>query len=118
MLFTSPVDAVDGALRANTDVVTEVLTTRLTDVIREQLGRVVLAVRVRVHQPAIPIRWSQTYMQITGSPDRIESVADLVVAELADLADQRPDRQRVRRRLSPRSRRRTSSSTTTRSWKR
>jgi hypothetical protein len=28
----------------------------------------------------------QTYVSVTGSPDRIEAVADLVVAELADLA--------------------------------
>ena len=32
----------------------------------------------------------QTYVQVTGSPDRIESVGDLVVAELADLAANGP----------------------------
>jgi zinc protease len=89
LLFTSPVESVDGPLRANTDVVTEVLTTRLTDVIREQLGESYSpsAFAFVTNDPESIV---QTYMQITGSPDRIESVADLVVAELADLTANGP----------------------------
>jgi zinc protease len=83
------VESVDGPLRANTDVVTEVLTTRLTDVIREQLGESYSpsAFAFITNDPESIV---QTYMQITGSPDRIESVADLVVAELADLTANGP----------------------------
>jgi zinc protease len=89
MLFTTPVDAVDGALRANTDVVTEVMTTRLTNVIREQLGESYspYAFAFITNDPGAFV---QTFVQITGSPDRIESVGDLVVAELADLAANGP----------------------------
>ena len=89
MLFATPVGAVDGALRANTDVVTEVLTTRLTNVIREQLGESYspYAFAFITNDPG---PFVQTFVQITGSPDRIESVGDLVVAELADLAANGP----------------------------
>lgn len=89
LLFTSPVASVDGALRANTDVVTEVLTTRLTSVIREQLGESYSPYAFAfINSDPDPL--VQTYMQITGSPKRIESVADLVVAELDDLAANGP----------------------------
>ena len=89
MLFTSPVDSVDGPLRANTDVVTEVLTTRLTNVIREQLGESYspFATAFITNDPGAIV---QTYVQITGSPDRIVSVGDLVAGELADLATNGP----------------------------
>jgi zinc protease len=89
LLFTSPVPAVDGALRANTDVVTEVLTTRLTNVIREQLGESYSPSAVAFIN-SDPDPMVQTYMQITGSPTRIEAVADLVVAQLDDLAANGP----------------------------
>jgi predicted Zn-dependent peptidase len=85
LLFTSPVASVDGALRANTDVVSEVLTTRLTDVIREELGESYSPFAFTfINSDPDPL--VQTYMQITGSPKRIASVAELVVAELDDLA--------------------------------
>jgi zinc protease len=89
MLFTTPVEAVDGALRANTDVVTEVLTTRLTNVIREQLGESYspYAFSFITNDPGAFV---QTFVQVTGSPDRIGSVGDLVIAELADLAADGP----------------------------
>ena len=35
----------------------------------------------------------ETYVSVTGSPDRIEAVADLVVAELADLGADGPSEQ-------------------------
>ncbi len=89
LLFTSPVPVVDGALRANTDVVTEVLTTRLTNVIREQLGESYSPFATSFID-SDPDPLIQTYMQITGSPDRIESVADLVGAQLDDLAANGP----------------------------
>ncbi len=89
LLFTSPAASVDGALRANTDVVTEVLTTRLTDVIREELGES-YSPRAFTFINSDPDPLVQTYMQITGSPKRIASVADLVGAELDDLATNGP----------------------------
>jgi zinc protease len=89
LLFTSPVGTVDGALRANTDVVTEVVTTRLTNVIREQLGESYSPYAFAfINSDPDPL--VQAYMQITGSPTRIEAVADLVVAQLDDLAANGP----------------------------
>jgi zinc protease len=89
MLFTSPVDSIDGDLRATTDVVTEVMSTRLTDVIRERLGESYspYAFSMIASDPDPVI---ETYVQITGSPERIESVGDLVIAELADLTANGP----------------------------
>lgn len=83
-LFTSPVDEVDGRLRATADVVTKVLDARLTDTIREEFGesyspRAVSAVTTDP-DPAI-----ETYVIVTGAPDRIEAVTQLVTSELADL---------------------------------
>ena len=73
----------------NIDVVTEVLTSRLTDVIREELGES-YSPYAFTFLNSDPDPLVQTYMQITGSPKRIASVADLVVAELDDLAANGP----------------------------
>ena len=89
LLFTSPVSGIDGVLRATSDVVAEVVTTRLTDVVREQLGESYSPFAV-AHVTNDPDPVIETAVQITGSPDRIESVGDLVVAELADLATNGP----------------------------
>jgi zinc protease len=90
MLFTTPVATVDSALRANTDVATEVLTTRLTNVIREQLGES-YSPRAVAFISNDPGAFVQTFVQVTGAPDRIVSVGELVVAELADLAANGPN---------------------------
>ena len=84
LLFTSPIDGVDAGLRSNADVVSELIGARLTDVIREQNGDSYspFAVTYITTDPDPAI---ETYVSVTGSPDRIEAVADLVVAELADL---------------------------------
>jgi zinc protease len=83
--FTSPVDDISARLRATADVVEEVIDARLSDVIREQLGesyspRAVTRV-VTDPDPAI-----ETFLRVTGSPDRVATIADLVVGELGDLA--------------------------------
>jgi zinc protease len=89
MLFTSPVAGVDSELRATSDVVVEVVNTRLTDVVRERLGESYspFAVSFIGNDPDPVI---ETYLQVTGSPERIESVAGIVAAELADLAANGP----------------------------
>ena len=92
MLFTSPVDGIDANLRVHADVVTELLSARLTDVIRERNGDSYSPYAVSYvnvdPDPAI-----ETYVSVTGSPDRISAVGDLVVAELADLARNGPTEQ-------------------------
>jgi len=89
LLFTTPLDTVDGHVRANNDVVTEVISTRLTDVIREQLGES-YSPNAFSYVNSDPDLAMETYVQVTGSPERVESVGDLVVAELADLAANGP----------------------------
>ncbi|HEY5664755.1 MAG TPA: insulinase family protein [Ilumatobacter sp.] len=85
ILFTSPVPTADAGLRVHADVASELLTARLTDVIRERDGDSYSPYAVTYidldPDPAI-----ETYVSITGSPDRIAAVADLAIAELADLA--------------------------------
>lgn len=89
ILFTSPVPIVDARLRANADVATEVMSARLTDVIRERNGDSYSPFAVSYinvdPDPAV-----ETYVSVTGSPDRIGSVTDLVIAELGDLAANGP----------------------------
>ncbi len=92
LLFTSPIGDVDARLRVNADVATEVIDARLTDVIRERDGESYspFAVSYITTDPEPVI---ETYVSVTGSPDRIESVADLVSAELADLEANGPSEQ-------------------------
>ena len=85
VLFTSPIAAVDGRLRATIDVTTQVLDTRLTDVIREELGESYSpSASVFVYNDPDPV--IETYVTVTGAPDRIDAVGRLVVGELAELA--------------------------------
>lgn len=89
ILFTSPVSAVDAELRVDADVATELISARLTDVIRERNGDSYSPFAVSYinvdPDPAV-----ETYISVTGAPDRIGAVADLVIAELADLAENGP----------------------------
>ncbi|MEO6570566.1 MAG: insulinase family protein [Ilumatobacteraceae bacterium] len=89
MLFTSPVADIDQNTRAAADVVTEVLGERLTEVVRERNGDSYspYAVSYVTTDPAPAI---VTYVAVTGAPARIQAVADLVVAELADLGANGP----------------------------
>ena len=89
LLFTSPLADVDGSVRATTDVVNEVVTGRLTDVIREQLGESYSPFATS-YITSDPVPTIETYVQVTGAPDRVESVGDLVIAQLADLAANGP----------------------------
>ncbi len=92
MLFTSPVDDIDARVRVTADVATEVIQARLTDVVREELGESYSpsAVSVVTTDPDPVI---ETYVFVTGSPDRVGSIADLVAAELDDLGTNGPSDQ-------------------------
>ncbi|MFW2335026.1 M16 family metallopeptidase [Ilumatobacter sp.] len=92
MLFTSPIPDIDARLRVTADVATELIQARLTDVIREQLGESYSpsAVSFITTDPDPVI---ETFVFVTGSPDRITSIADLVVAELDDIGTNGPSEQ-------------------------
>ncbi len=91
-LYTSPVSGIDARLRVNADVATEVIDARLTDVIREQNGDS-YSPSARIYVTTDPDPVVQTYVSVTGAPDRIDAVADLVAAELADLTANGPSDQ-------------------------
>jgi zinc protease len=89
MLFTTPIDAIDATTVALADVTTSVVRARLTDVIREQLGDT-YSPFATTYVDTDPGPVLETYVNVTGSPQRIDQIAELVVAELTDLADGGP----------------------------
>ncbi len=89
MLFTSPLADIDARVRVTAEVATELIQARLTDVIREELGESYSPSTVSlVSTDPDPI--IETYVFVTGSPDRVGSIADLVVAEFDDLGTNGP----------------------------
>jgi len=92
MLFTSTVDDVTAALRATADVATELISARLIDVIREELGDsyspTAFSYVTLDPEPVI-----ETYVSVTGSPERVELIGDLVAGEFAQLATEGPTEQ-------------------------
>jgi len=90
MLFTSAVDALPPQLRAASDVVTALLTARFTEVIREELGESYSPYAVSFHD-LDPGPMIDTYVQVSGAPERLPQITDLVLGELADLRDDGPD---------------------------
>lgn len=92
MQFTSPIDDIDSRLRVTANVATELVRARLTDVIREELGESYSPSSVSlVSTDPDPV--IETYVFVTGSPDRVSAIADLVVAELDDLGTNGPTEQ-------------------------
>jgi zinc protease len=89
MLFTAPVPAIDPSLVAHADVVSALVRARLTDVIREDVGDTyspyALSYPTTDPEPVV-----ETYVNVSGAPARIEEIAGLVTAELADLAANGP----------------------------
>ena len=65
------------------------LNTRLTDVVREQLGESYSpSAYSYIRNDPDPV--VETYVYITGAPDRIDAVGDLAIGEFADLAANGP----------------------------
>lgn len=89
MLFTSPVAEIDAGLRVTADVTTELVQARLTDVVREELGESYSPSAVS-YITTDPDPVIETYVFVTGSPARVASIADLVVAELDELGTDGP----------------------------
>ncbi len=85
LLFTSPIDDVDARLRANAAVAGEIISARLTDVVRERLGDTYSPFAL-THVTVDPDPVVETVVSVTGAPDRVETIGALVIAELADLA--------------------------------
>ena len=89
MLFTSDVDGLGPELTAHADVVSSLVTARLTDVLREEFGDTYSPYAVS-YATTDPEPVVETYVNVSGSPDRIGQIADLVTGELDDLATTGP----------------------------
>jgi zinc protease len=89
MLFDDPVPSITAALWAHTELVTNLLRARLTEVIREEYGDTYSPFAIS-YFAADPDPIVETYVNVSGSPDRIEQIGDLVVAEIADLIARGP----------------------------
>ena len=84
LLFTSPVAGIEPVDRALTDVVTALVGARLAAVVREEFGETYspFAVTYFTTDPEPVI---ETYVNVTGSPDRLDEIVELVVGEFKNL---------------------------------
>lgn len=85
LLFTEPASGSMVERRVEADVATAVLSARLTDVVREELGDSYSPFVVS-YLTADPAPVIETYAEISGSPERVDAIADVVLGEIADLA--------------------------------
>ncbi|MEZ5297496.1 MAG: insulinase family protein [Ilumatobacteraceae bacterium] len=89
MLFTSEIPALGPTLTAHADVVSALVRARLTDIIREEFGDTYSPYAV-TYATTDPDPVVETYVNVSGSPDRIGQLASLVTDELDDLATNGP----------------------------
>ncbi|MFV0307111.1 MAG: M16 family metallopeptidase, partial [Desertimonas sp.] len=84
LLFSTPAYAADVSAQTLADLSRQVVQARLTDVVREALGESYSpSVSITVALDPTPV--VTTVIAVTGAPDRIGAVGDLVVDELDDL---------------------------------
>jgi zinc protease len=89
LLFTTDTAPLTETLRAEIDVAQQVLDARLTDVVREEFGESYSPYSQIVHGRDPELVMS-IYVSVTGAPDRMQQVIDLVTGEVADLAANGP----------------------------
>ena len=95
VLYTVPVASIDPIDVAAAAVVTQLLTTRLTDDIREALGESYSPfAAVAIYGDPDPV--VETYVSVTGAPDRIGSIAGFVQDDVGCAARRRALGGRVR----------------------
>jgi zinc protease len=84
VLYTVPVESIDPSDVAAAAVVTQLLSTRLTDDIREVLGESYSPfATVAIYGDPDPV--VETYVSVTGAPDRIGAIAQFVQDDVAAL---------------------------------
>lgn len=84
MLFDAAVPSITADLWAHTELVTNLLGARLTDVIREEYGDTYSPFAIS-YFAADPDPIVETYINVSGSPDRIEQIGELVIGEIDEL---------------------------------
>lgn len=85
MLFSTPVGEVSPRNEALTTVASAVLDARLTRVVRETFGDS-YSPFIQSYLTADPDPTVDTYVRVTGAPDRIGVIAETVIGEIADIA--------------------------------
>ena len=85
LLYTAPAGPVTAELQALADVVTELVSARMLDVVREELGDS-YSPSAFTYLTFDPDPAIETYVSATGAPDRIVALGDLVAGEVAALA--------------------------------
>ena len=90
LLFTTPASDPNAGLQVLADLSQRVLSARLIDVVREELGES-YSPRAQIQLVRDPDAFVQTYVEVTGAPDRMTIVGDVVIDELADLVAEGPD---------------------------
>lgn len=88
-LFTDDVEQVTSQLRAEADVTTALVRARLSEVVREEFGET-YSPAADSYIDADPGPIVETYVEISGSPARIDQIAVLLIDELNDLAENGP----------------------------
>jgi zinc protease len=87
--FTTPVDTVTDQLRAEADLSSQVVSARLTNVLREEFGET-YSPWVGVWFSGEPTPFVEANIDVTAAPDAIDRVTGLLLAELDDLATNGP----------------------------
>ncbi|HUF99661.1 MAG TPA: insulinase family protein, partial [Ilumatobacter sp.] len=89
MLFTTDTGPLTETLRAEIDVAQQVIDARLTEVVREEFGESYspFAQVTHIRDPELVMTIT---VSVTGAPDRMQQVIDLVTGELNDLATNGP----------------------------
>ena len=85
MLFSTPIDEIDPRNDAVATLATAVLDARLTKVVREEFGDS-YSPFIRSTVTADPDPVVETYVFVTGAPDRIDAIAATVIAQIDDIA--------------------------------
>lgn len=84
MLFSTPAGVADADLEVLGALAQRVLRARLVDVIREELGESYSpGAQIELIMDPGPV--VQSYVEVTGAPDRIDGVGDVVIEQLGDL---------------------------------
>ena len=84
MLFVSPIEAITPRNEALVTMAAAVIDARLTRVVREEFGdsyspRIISALTIDP-DPVV-----ETYIRITGAPDRLDIIAETVIAQIDDI---------------------------------
>ncbi len=98
MLFTS-LGPVDDRTRLSVQLIETMISSRLIDTVREDLGATYGA-RVRTTVTERPEEGIDVFISVSGDPERLDLIEETVLAEVRDLADNGPSEDEFERALA------------------